>query len=296
MKRRAFLLLAGAVVSPLIGHAQSARAQRIGVILHSASYKAALDGLRMGLKEHGVVEGRDVTLEIVDAKGDLKAVEDAARRFERDRVKLIYVVPMSAATVVKRVTSEVPIFFCVGSDPIAGGLVESFAKPGSRITGVHYMTTDLTAKRLELLKELLPKLRSVLILYNPAHGPAQASMQAARPAAARLGIKLVERHVRSLPEIRAAAATLKAGDADALFMTADAAVTSQRDEIIRAAMAARMPTITFEETMVERGALASYGVDLRETVASRRRTCSACLREPVRRTFPSRTSRGSPSF
>lgn len=259
---RLLCLVACGLLLPLCAVAQPAR---IGMIIHSASYSSVLDGLRNGLKEQGIVEGRDVVFDVVDARGDVKTIEQAAQRFERERVKLIYVVPMSAATVVKRATSKVPIFFCVGSDPIAGGLVDSFAKPGGRVTGVHYLTTDLTAKRLELLKDLMPKLRSILILYNPAHVPAQASMAAAKPAAAKLGIKVVERHVRSAPEIRTSIAALKPGDADALFMVADAAVTSHFDEIIRATRAIRMPVVGFERVMVERGALTSYGTDLADT-------------------------------
>jgi putative ABC transport system substrate-binding protein len=256
------LLVGSALAIPLWSAAQPAR---IGMILHSSSYAPVFDGLRIGLKEQGIVEGRDVLFDVVDAKGDVKLIEQGARRFESQGVKLVYVVPMSAATVVKRATNKVTIFFCVGSDPVAGGMVDSFAKPGGRVTGVHYMTTDLTAKRLELLKDLLPQLRSILVLYNPAHIPAQASMRAAKPAAVKLGIKVIERQVRSITEIRAAIASLMPGDADALFMIADAAVTSRFEEIIRAARAIRMPVIGFESAMVERGALISYGTDLADT-------------------------------
>jgi len=264
MKRRAFLLAAGALATPFRAEGQSARVPRIGVLIHSTNYAPVVEGLRAGLKELGVAEGKDVALEVFDAKGDAKAIEETARRFERERVRLIYCTPTSAATVVKRVTTEVPIFFCVGTDPIASGLVESFAKPGGRVTGVHYLTTDLTAKRLELLKDLMPKLRRVVTLYRPGHPPAEASAQLAREAGKKLGVQVIERHVRSAPELRAALAALKAGEADAIFTVSDALITAHSQLLIDTAKAMRMPMMVYDQAVAERGALVSYGVDSRE--------------------------------
>jgi len=264
MKRRAFLLAAGALAAPFRAEGQSARVPRIGALIHSTNYAPVVEGLRAGLKELGVAEGKDVALEVFDAKGEAKAIEEAARRFERERVRFIYCTPTSAATVVKRATSEVPIFFCVGTDPIASGLVESFAKPGGRLTGVHYLTTDLTAKRLELLKDLVPKLRRVVILYRPGHPPAEASARLAREAGKKLRVQVIERHVRSAPEIRAALAALKPGEADAIFVVSDALVTSQSQLLIDTAKAMRIPMMVYDQAVAERGALVSYGVDSRE--------------------------------
>ena len=264
MKRREFLLAAGALAAPFGARAQSAGLPRIGVLIHSTNYAPIVEGLRAGFKELRVVEGKDVALEVFDAKGETKAIEETARRFERERVRLIYCTPTSAATAVKRATSEVPIFFCVGSDPIASGLVESFARPGGRLTGVHYLTSDLTAKRLELLKDLVPKLRRVVILYRPGHPPAETSARLAREAGKKLGVQVIERHVRSTPEIRAVLAALKAGEADALFTVSDALVTSQSQLLIDTAKAIRMPMMGNDQAVAERGALVSYGVDTRE--------------------------------
>lgn len=239
-------------------------APRVGVVYYSAAYVPIIEGLRAGLKELGLREGRDLALELQDAKGEIKAIEETARRYERERVRLIYCAPTSAATAVKRATSDIPIVFCAGTDPIASGLVETYAKPGGRLTGVHFLATDLTAKRLELLQDLLPKLRRVLTLYNPGNPAAQASAGMARKAAEKLGIELAERHVRSVPELQAALGALKAGEADALFTVSDALVTGQSQLLIATAKAIRMPTMMSTTTMAERGALASYGVDYRE--------------------------------
>jgi putative tryptophan/tyrosine transport system substrate-binding protein len=264
VKRRSLLIAAAGVVAPASLRAQSAAIPRIGVLIHSTTYMQVAEGLRVGLKENGIREGKDAVLEVVDAKADIKLMEDTARRFERDNVRLIYCTPTTTATAVKRATSKVPIFFCVGTDPIASGLVESFAKPGGRLTGVHYLTTDLTAKRLELLKDLLPKVRRVLILYNPAHVPAQLSARLAREASESLGIEIVERHARTGDEIRTAINALKPGEADAYLQVSDAAVSAQYDLLIVKAKAIRLPMIVYDHTVAARGALVSYGVDSRE--------------------------------
>lgn len=243
---------------------QPARAFRVGVIHPGGPYEAVVEGLREGLKELGLEEPRQIVLEIRDIKGDPNAVEDAARSLERDKVRLIYSVPTSVTTVVKRATTDVPIVFCVGSDPVALGLVETFARPGGRLTGIHYLSTDLTAKRLEILKEIVPKLRRVVTFYNPENRAAQASAQSAREAARQLRVDLIERHAASVTELRAGLRALKAGEADAFFFVSDATVVSQAQLVIDTARAIRLPTMFHEQSIVAVGALASYGVNYRE--------------------------------
>jgi len=142
--------------------------------------------------------------------------------------------------------------------------VESFAKPGGRLTGVHLLETDLTAKRLEILKEILPKLRRVLTFYNPNNRSARESSKRAREAAQHLRVEFVERHVASVEELRAGLGVLRAGEADAFFYVGAAMVTSQAQWIIAAAKAKRLPTMFHDRSFVAQGALASYGVNFRE--------------------------------
>ena len=264
MKRRDFLLAAGALAAPLGARAQAKGVPRVGVILYSDAYAPVVEGLRAGLKALGAVEGRHFVIDTRDGKGDVKAIEAAARVFERERAALIYSVPTSATTVVMRATTEIPVVFCVGTDPIATGFVQSYAKPGGRLTGVHYLTVDLTPKRLELLKDLLPKLARVVTFYNPHNPAAQLSARSAREAAKKLGVQLIERHVRSQAEVRAALGALRPGEADAIFFVADVLLTVHFDIVIERAKAIRMPTMVFDVTLAERGALVSYGVNLRE--------------------------------
>jgi putative tryptophan/tyrosine transport system substrate-binding protein len=140
----------------------------------------AVDGLRKGLAELGLEEGKQFILHVRDGKGDLNAVEQAARDLEREKVDLIYAVTTSAALAVKRVTKTVPIVFYAGTDPVALGLVGSFRKPGGRLTGIYGRIADLTAKRLELLKEMVPRLRRVVVFYDPDRPAAARRMEATR--------------------------------------------------------------------------------------------------------------------
>jgi len=248
------LVLFGAVAE-----AQEARPARIGVLLQGGPWYEAIEGIKQGMREVGFEEGKQFVLDVRDSKGDIKATEEAARNLERDKVRLLYAMASSVVTATKKATTEVPIVFNVGSDPVAGGLVESFAKPGGRLTGVHFLTRDLTGKRLEILKEILPKLRTVLTLYSPTNKVAQESAQMARDEAKRLGLRLVERHVSSVEELRRALQALKPGEADAFFYTPDAMVGSQSQLIIDTANAKKLASMFQEQGLVAKGALASYG-------------------------------------
>jgi putative ABC transport system substrate-binding protein len=226
----------------------------VGVILQGGPYFAAIDGLRAGLKELGLEEGKQFVLYVRDAKGDLKAVEAAAQSLEVERVDLIYSVGTSVTLAVKRATTNIPIVFYAGTDPVAGGLVASFPKPGGRFTGVHGQVTDLSAKRLELLKEMTPRMRRVLALYNPDNPAAQRSATMVREAARQLKVKLVERPIASVEELRAALRALRPGEVDAIAHVTDAMVTSQADLIIETARAMRLPTIFQDKGSAGRGA------------------------------------------
>ncbi|HEX9661441.1 MAG TPA: ABC transporter substrate binding protein, partial [Candidatus Binatia bacterium] len=166
--------------------AQPTKPYRIGVILPGGPLHEAIDGLRDGFRGLGLEEGKQIVLTIRDTKGDSKEAEAAAKSFEREKVSLIYTLTTSVTTAAKGATASIPIVFGVGSDPVAGGIIDSFAKPGGRLTGVHYLLTDLTAKRLEILKEILPKLSRVVTFYNPGNRVATEAAKSGREEAMRL--------------------------------------------------------------------------------------------------------------
>jgi ABC-type uncharacterized transport system substrate-binding protein len=244
--------------------AQQAKVYRVGVIHEGGPFNMAVNGLKDGLKELGLEERKQYFLEIRDVKGDPKAVEEAARSLEREKVNLIYAVSTAVTSGVKRATAEIPIVFAVGSDPVGAGLVDSFPKPGGRLTGVHYLAGDLTAKRLEILKATLPELRRVITFYDPSNEVAFKAAKSAREAARQLRIEFVERHVASVEELRRGLIALEARDADAYFHSNDAMVTSQSQFIIDTARAKKLPTMFGQASLAAQGALVAYGVSYYE--------------------------------
>ena len=244
--------------------AQQTKVYRVGVIHQGGPYKAVVDGLKDGLRQLGLEEGKNFVLNIRDSKGDLTAVEAAAKDFERDRVNLIFAVTTSAVTAAKNVTSKIPIVFAVGSDPAASGLVQSFAIPGGRLTGVQYSTTDLTGKRLEILKEMLPKLSRVVIIYNPNNRTAVEAAALTRQTGQQFGVQVVERQATSVEELRQRIGALKAKEADAFFYISDAMVMSQAQLVIDMTTSKKLPTMFSEQGLVAMGGLASYGQNFHE--------------------------------
>ena len=237
---------------------------RVGVIHLGREFRPWEDGLRQGLRDLGLEEGKHLVLEIRETNGDLKAVEAAATDLERRRVALICTVAMSVTQAARRATSVTPLVFFVGSDPVAAGLVKAYAKPEGRLTGVHNQLFELTGKRLQILKESLPRLRRVVTFYDPGNPVTKESARRGREAAQQLGVEVVERQVRSVEELRLGLQALKPGEVDAFVVTADATVLSHSQLIIDAARAKRLPTMFHEVSRVTNGALASYGYNYRE--------------------------------
>jgi putative ABC transport system substrate-binding protein len=213
VERRTFIssVALGLLAVPLAAEGQQARVYRVGVVLQGGPYFGAVDGLRKGLAELGLEEGKQFILHVREGRGDLKAVEQAAD-LEREKVDLIYSVGTSVTLAVKQATKTVPIVFYAGGDPVSFGLVESFGKPGGRLTGIYSgFTTDLTAKRLELLKEIVPRLRRVVMFYNPDNPVAERGMKEARDAARQLKLELVAHRAASVEELRAGLRALQGG-------------------------------------------------------------------------------------
>lgn len=267
MSRRVFIFICLLpVVFLLTGSvgAQQPKAYRVGVVTAGGAWYEVIDGLRAGLKQLGFEEGKQFVLTIRDTKGNAKAAEEAARNLEQEKVDLLYTTQTSVTLAAKRATADIPFVFCVGADPVDLGLVVSFAKPGGRLTGVFYRDTDLTAKRLEILKEIIPKLRRVVTFYNPGNPVASEPAKLVRETAGQMGIRVVERHVASVEELRAGVQSLKAGEVDAYFEAQEAIVAVHAQLSIDTARAKRLPTMFTNDNSVIQGGLASYSVSRQE--------------------------------
>ena len=262
MRRLGWALLAAALAmfAPPSAGAQPIRVYQVGVVLQGGPFSLAVDGLRQGLKEAGLVEGKHVVLHVRDSKGDINALEAAAKALEGQKVDVIYSVSTSATLATRRATQRVPIVFYAGADPVVAGLVESFRKPGGRLTGVHGQLHDLTAKRFEVLMAMVPKARRIAVFYTVGNPAALASLDIARSTARTLKVQLVERPVTSVDELRKSLHALRPADADAILYVGDAMVTSQNDVVIEVARAKQLPIMLQEHVAVVNGALASYGI------------------------------------
>jgi putative ABC transport system substrate-binding protein len=248
-----------------IADAQQSKVHRVGIITAGGQWYEMIDGLRVGLRELGLEEGKQFVLAIRETKGVAKAAEEAARNLELEKANLIYTTQTSVTLAAKRATTDISVVFCAGADPVEAGLVASFAKPEGRLTGVFYRDTDLTAKRLEILKEIVSKLRRVVTFYNPNNPVAGESAKLLREEIARMrGTELVEKHISSVEELQASLRALKTGDVDAIFEVSDALVSVQDQLIIDTARAKKLATMFIDHSSVVKGGLASYSVSRHE--------------------------------
>jgi putative tryptophan/tyrosine transport system substrate-binding protein len=258
------LILTVFLFTAFSAEAQQPKVYRIGVITAGGAWYGTIDGLRVGLRELGLEEGKQFVLTIRDTKGNAKAAEVAAKDFEQENVDLIYTTQTSVSIAAKRATTNIPIVFCAGADPIDLGLVDSFAKPGGRLTGVYEPGTDLTAKRLENLKEIIPKLRRVVTFYVPRNPVAIESSKFARDIAQRLRVEFIERHIASVEELQAGLRALKVGEVDAFFEVSEALVQVNDQLVIDATRDKRLPGMFNNQSSVLKGGLASYSASRHE--------------------------------
>jgi putative ABC transport system substrate-binding protein len=247
------LLIAAMMVHPHLAEGQQPKVYRVGVVTAGGAWYEEIDGLRVGLRQLGLEEGKQFILEIRDTKGDIKVAEEGARNLEKEKVNLLYTTQTSVTLAAKRATADIPIVFCAGADPVEVGLVASFAKPGGRLTGVFYRDTDVTARRLEILKEIIPTLHRVVTFYNPRGRVASESAKLVRETAGQMGIEFVERHIASAGELQAALQSLKAGEVDAYFEVSSAIAVVHTQLIIDTARVKRLPTMFTSQNSVIKG-------------------------------------------
>src|SRR4051794_3614996 len=196
-----FLTACAFMSCPQVSVAQENNPTKIGVILQGGSWYAVVDGLRDGLKQLGLTEGKEFILDVRDTGGDVKNVEEVAKDLERKQTRLIYTIATSVSLAAKRATQQVAQVFITGTDPVAVQLADSTARPGGRSTGVHFQSTNLMGKRLELLREIIPGLRRVVTFSNPENRSAVESTREGREAAQSLGLEFIARPVTSVEEL-----------------------------------------------------------------------------------------------
>ena len=270
MRRRQFItLLGGAAAWPLAARAQQPALPVVGFISGSSREMAAERpaAFRKGLAEAGFVEGQNVTVEyhwLARQNEQLPAlVADLVRR----RVAVIATPgSMDAAFAAKAATNTIPIVFGVAEDPVKLGLVPSLSRPGGNATGINFFFTELMAKRLALLHDLLPGAVRVAVLINPAGtSTAESTLRDLPEAAGALGLQIQVLNASTRKEIEAAFGSLTRSPADALFIMNDAFFSSRRVQFVILATRLGIPTVFADRTGVEAGLLMSYGPDIIDT-------------------------------
>jgi len=263
MRRREFITLLGGAVAawPLVARAQQAgRVPKVGLL---SSGTQAGQGQRVAaflqrMRELGWIEGRTVVLEVRWAEGRPERFTEIAAEFVRLKVDVIITYGTAAVIAAKQATSIIPIIFAAANDPIGSGLVAGLARPGANVTGLSLQSTDLAAKRFELLREVLPNVRRFAMLTNssnPSNVPERKEIQAAARSLA-LTVDLLE--IQRAQDIAPAVEGLK-GQVEALYVSPDPVLMANRISINTLANVARMPTISAQREFVEAGGLMSYG-------------------------------------
>ena len=267
MRRREFITLIGgaAVALPLAARAQ----QGLPVIgfLDPTSPDAEVERLRafrQGLKDAGFVEGENVEIVYRFAENQSDRLPALAAELVRRQVAVIATRSMGAYAA-KAATSKIPIVFMLSEDPVRLGLVASLARPGGNLTGVNFLSTELTAKRLELLRELVPGAARVAVLVNPANAMrAAVTVRDLQTAGGAMGLQIQVLNASSSQEINAAFATFVRERPDAVFVGTDAFFTSRRAQLVNLASRHAVPATYAGRQYPEIGGLMSYGSDTTE--------------------------------
>jgi putative ABC transport system substrate-binding protein len=259
-------LAAGALAAPLAAFAQQpARIARIG-FLHSASPQGSetqLQALRDGLRELGYVEGKNYQLEFRWGEGKLERMPALATELVQSKVDIIFAATSPSVVAARQATRTIPIVMPLSSDPVGDGLVASLAHPGGNITGLSVMSRELGEKRIQMLREVFPKVSLPMdVVWNPDYAGMRARFEQARHVAPAVGMTVQSVEVRDARELDAAFATIVREHPDALLILVDPFTRSQRSRIVEFAATQRIPAMYETSDFVDAGGLISYGPNL----------------------------------
>ena len=262
MKRREFItLLGGAAVWPLAARAQQpGKLPTIGFLgANNASFeRASTNTFVQRLRELGWIENRTAAIEYRWAEGRGERFAEIAAEFIRLKVDVIFTYATPSSMAAKKATSVIPIVFAAAGDPVGTGLVASLARPGGNITGLSIQQTDVASKRLEMLREVLPGLRTLAILADIGSPNSVLEMGEAQTTARTLGLAAVASQVERAEDIGPAFDALK-GRADALYVCSSPLLSTNRIRVNTLALGARLPTMHGFREWVEAAGLMSYG-------------------------------------
>jgi putative tryptophan/tyrosine transport system substrate-binding protein len=257
------LLLTVLLLTGVFARAQQSRkVPRIGVLSQSSAYFLAtqLDAFRQRLRELDYVEGKNIVIEYRYAEGELDRLPGLVDELVRLKVEVIVAASTVSALAAKKATKEIPIVFEAIGDPVASGLVAGLAQPGGNVTGLTMGSgAELYGKRLELLKETIPKLARAAILWNPMNRAAQLALKESQATAQALNLQIQSLEVRHSEDIEPAFDTATRAKTGAMMITQNAPITTYSQRIIDLGAKHRLPLIYPQREWPDRGGLMSYG-------------------------------------
>jgi putative tryptophan/tyrosine transport system substrate-binding protein len=269
MRRRDLIkvVACSAIPWPLVARAQQPdRMRRLAVLISGimeadAEAQARVAALRLGLLEHGWIEGRNLEIDYRWGGANPSQTRDYATELAALNPDVIFAAPSSALAEVQRVTRSIPVVFAQVSDPVGAGFVDSLAHPGGNITGFALYEFAVGAKWLELLKQIAPSANRAAVIYDPATPSATGFLPLIEAAGRRLGVDVFVHSVHDRSEIEAVINTLAAEPNGGLIPLPSELIAVKRELIISLANRSRLPTIFAYRYYAEDGGLASYGVD-----------------------------------
>ena len=266
MRRRDFIkVIAGlAAAWPLAARAQTpaGKIYRVGILQPGKPPEPLVEALRERLKELGYREGHNIAYEYRWAEGKNERLVELAKELVDVKVDVITTLSTPAALAAKNVTKTIPIVFTGVGDPVGAGVVQSLSHPGGNVTGISTLATELSAKRLELLKEIVPNAAPVAMVWNDTNPSMVLSAREAQNAADRLDLNLQSIGVHDLISFDAAFATISSSHFNALLTLVDPFTREHRQRIVDFAAQRRLPAIYESREFVDAGGLVSYGPSL----------------------------------
>jgi putative tryptophan/tyrosine transport system substrate-binding protein len=264
MRRREFItLIGGAAAWPLAARAEQPRkVWRLGVLQPGAPPEPLLEAVRDGVRELGYMEGRDIVLEVRWAEGKHDRLAGLAAELVGLKVDVIYAFTTPPALAARRATTTIPIVFSGVGDPVGSGLVASLARPGGNATGLSVLATELSGKRLEMLREIIPTVSRVAMLWNDTNLSMVLRANETQDAAAKLGVTVQSIGVHDLIDFEGAFKAVTDGRAAALVILADPFTMAQRKRMVEFAAQRGLPAIYEIRQFVDAGGLISYGPSL----------------------------------
>jgi putative tryptophan/tyrosine transport system substrate-binding protein len=261
MRRRELIaLLGGLVARPNLARTQPcARFYRIGILSPEHLPLGMLEAFRQGLNEFGYVEGKNIALEVRDAPESSEKLAAFANELVALRVDVIIAINTPAAQAAKKATSAIPIVMTRLADPVKSGLVTSLARPGGNITGVSFMSDELSGKRLSLLKEALPNIKRLAALWYEGNAGATTAVSEMQAPSRELGLQLSLLPIRDPVDLNITFEAAKASQIEALIVVDDLVVTQHGVEILAWATEHRLAVISLYKPFAEIGALMAYG-------------------------------------